>query len=335
MSGCNEKVERHPTATAPSASGEALPSAGVEPLAQDLGARVGIIATMLLWGAQYPLTHDLAERWDAYTMLLVRYPPAAILLLALAARRGSRLAAVLGSAPTRRWLVLGAFLSGFGILFTLGLSIGDPAACAVAAAVAPLTAAIVAWLLEGKRPERALLVSLALVVPGAVLASVQTSPSASGARGPEGVALILAAQVCWSLYSLTAQRWLPGNSQVAITGSTLLWACPFIALAWLLAGQNGLVRAEWMIAPLRDAAMFGVLTFGSLVLGVVLWNSGVRHLGLAFCSLHLNLIPIVAIIVGLTLGQFPRMEQVMGAVLVIAGVVHAQRSSAHHRRPAR
>lgn len=292
--------------------------------ASDHGARAGLLVAMLLWGAQYPLTHDLAARWDVYTMQLVRYAPGTLLLLYVAARRGMGLRALNALTSTLRWLSLGGLMAGFGLLFTLGLAIGDPASNAVAAAAAPLTAVIVAWAVEGRRPDRGFFIALGFVVPGAILASLGPGARAEGAHVAPGVALILLAQACWALYSIRSQDWLRGAPQIAVTAGSFLWSCPYFIAMALAAAHRGALHADWAAAPLRDAGIFALLTVGSLVLGVLLWNAGVRRLGLVYCALHLNLVPIVALGVGYALGYEPGAAQIAGAVLVIAGVASVQ-----------
>lgn len=290
-------------------------------------ARVGILGTVALWGAQYPLTHELAERWDPYTISLIRFPLGAAILLGFAAWRGDGLRHPPTEAPgLGRAMLLGAALSCFAALFTLGLAIGDPMTCAVIAAMAPLTAALVSWASEGKRPERALMLPILLVVPGAALASLELSAAAPARRTLEGAVLVLLAQACWSWYSIRAQHWLKGRTQIDITGRSLLYASPFLLGTFLLADGAGLTYADWRAAPLRDLGLFLLLTLGALVLGVVLWNMSVARLGVTASALHLNLIPVVAILVSLALGILPRPEQLAGGALVLAGVILAQRS---------
>lgn len=290
-----------------------------------MNARVGIILTVLIWGSQFPLVHDLAVRWDIYSMNLIRYPAGAVVLLLLAR--------LIGPAPTwptwvpwPRQALLGAAVAAFAIFFTLALALGDPVTNAVVAALAPVTSSLVAWLVDRSRPSTAVLTGLVLVVPGAALASVDLSDGAGQGGGTNllAVALMLGAQLCWAWYSLMAQRWLKGLSQIAITGCSFAWSVPYHLLAFAIASLAGVTFADWMVQPLTDAIGFLLLIFGALVAGVALWNLSVARLGLAVTALHINLIPVTAIAISYAFGITPRLEQLIGAVLVIAGIVVAQ-----------
>ncbi|MBI1384057.1 MAG: EamA family transporter [Rhizobiales bacterium] len=308
-----------------------------QPAANDLSetaARFAVVLTMVLWGSQYPLTHDLSQRWDIFTQIIVRYPIGTVVLIGLVLAMGGRANLAKAHAPSlARRLTLGLFITIFAVFFTLGLAIGDPVTNAIVAASAPLTATLIAWGLDGQRPSRAHILALSLVLPGAVLASLGAGKPATGATMVvEGALLLVFGQLNWALYSLLAQRWMRGASQVAITAISFLYACPFAIATYVVADFAGLTRHDWVTSPLWDAALFTQLTFGALILGVVMWNLSVSRLGLTLTSLHLNLIPVVAIAVGLALGIRPGIGQLAGAALVIAGIGLGQWLGARQRR---
>jgi drug/metabolite transporter (DMT)-like permease len=241
---------------------------GPEPESGDLGARLGILLTVVLWSSQCPLMYEMSARWDAYSMMLIRYCGAAALFLAL----------------DRLW------------------------------------------------PRARVFLALVLVVPGAALAAVDLSGFQARPADLLGACLILGAQASWAWYSLMWQRWLRGWSQVAIAGRSVSWCLPFVALAYGLASVAGATHADYHSAPVFDAAAFALLTFGAVVLGVLLWNHSVARLGLAVTAVHLNLVPVVAMVISYGLGVVPRPGQVLGTLLVIAGVLFARSPAARGRR---
>ena len=116
----------------------------------------------------------------------------------------------------------------------------------------------------------------------------------SGPGGPfalrGGEILIVGATACWAWYSLMAQRWLAGWSQLRITGMTIATGSVASVAIYLLAALAGL-------APLRpavpraalDMALFSWMTIGPVILGFFLWHYAVRKLGFVVASLFLNL----------------------------------------------
>ncbi len=112
-----------------------------------------------------------------------------------------------------------------------------------------------------------------------------------------GEVLILLSVICWSWYSTVAQRWCPDWSQVRIT---------FVDDGDLgrrhdraLFGAGGRGRGRRSRRPGRSAPIegFSLLWYivTVMVLGVVLWNAGVRAVGVVTASLYINLTPVVAI----------------------------------------
>lgn len=289
-------------------------------------ARLGILTTVCLWALQFPLVHRLAENWDPYSITALRYPLAAVILFAAQAMffRGP-----LPPTPLafHRKALLGASMALFGVLFTVGLAIGDPVSTAILSAVAPVTASLVAWLVRGDMPSRGVIVALFLVVPGALLATVDfAGETPRDAQDALGAFLVFLAGVSWSWYSLKAQDWLAGLPQVALTARSVLWCCPFVVLTFLVAHGLGVTYWDYQTAPVQDLQIFLIVTLGPMVVGVMFWNLSVSRLGLTVTALHLNLIPVIAMLIAYTQGSVPDLRQVVGMALVIAGVTIGQLS---------
>lgn len=71
-----------------------------------------------------------------------------------------------------------------------------------------------------------------------------------------------------------------------------------------------------------------------MVLGVVLWNAGVRAVGVVTASLYINLTPVVAIaILVLMQGAEPTTQQLLGGALVLLGIVYSEWRILQARRP--
>jgi len=159
-----------------------------------------------------------------------------------------------------------------------------------------------------------------------VLATYQPSAAGPGFELHGGEALILLASACWSWYSMAAQRWLRGYSQLRITGLTMLPGAVAAAGIYLLAAALGAADLPPAL-PVRglDLGLFAWMVAGPVVAGVFLWNYGVRMLGVVVASVFLNLAPVVAISITAALGTWPTAPQLVGGALVLGGVLAAQR----------
>lgn len=297
-------------------------------------AHLPILVTVTLWGFQLPAINALAERWDAATLNLVRYIVAAaafLVLLRLSRHPPSPSATRL---TARGGVGLGGLFAAFGMLYTLGAAIGDPVLLVTATAFMPVTASIVSWTLTGRPPERALLLALVPAVPGAILATPE--PSAGGEPGAHpaiGFALVLTAQVCWSVYSLALPRALPQAGPLARTRLSVLWSMPFHVAFWIGAWTLGIGRVEPGDALLVDALLIAAVALGPLVVGVMLWNRSVERLGLPLCALYLNLVPLVGAGIAAAFGTVPSGAQIVGMALVVLGMglAQARRRDGRHR----
>ena len=132
--------------------------------------------------------------------------------------------------------------------------------------------------------------------------------------------LLLHSTGCWCWYSVEAQRALAGMSQVQITFLTMIPASAVLTLAYLAAGLLGAAHLPMPKPTASDLAIFLYMGGAVAGLGVMLWNFGVQRLGVVIASIYLNLIPVVAVAISVAFGTRLRVEQLIGAILVLASV---------------
>ena len=294
-----------------------------------LGANLGLVATVLVWGTPIPLLDDILTRWDPVGMAMLRYAlsvPFLLLFLWLMQpgvyRPGRFLPAGIGWG---RLILLGALgPGGFALCFMVALATSNPITMAILSAAGPVIAGLVDWACYGERPARGIGLALLLAVAGGILASVELSELASGLAVEGGEPIMLIALVCWAWYSITAQRWMPGATQLHITTVSML------PTGFVMAGVYVAALALGWAAPLPadprldDTVLIAWIAASSIALGVLTWNLGVKRLGVVVASMYLNLIPLVAVLTAVALGVEPRIEQLVGGLLVVAGVLQAQ-----------
>jgi drug/metabolite transporter (DMT)-like permease len=275
---------------------------------------------MLFWGAQLPALYVLLETWDVFALSAARSAVAGtVLMVVLAWREG---VPRLGWDAWWRVGVLGGVgVGALSTLLTIGLANSDPVTAIVLQTAGPVVATLVAGFLYRVPLARGTGVALMLAVAGALLT---LWPKLQGAGGPGfrgGEILLLLGSFCWSWYSIACQRWLPGFSQLRITAVTLAVGAAWLILIFAVARALGAVGP-----PPRppDAGSYALLVFMAVMstcLGVFLWHSGVKALGLPTASLYLNLQPVVGVLLTLAVGVVPYWEQVVGGALVVLGIL--------------
>jgi len=214
-------------------------------------------------------------------------------------------------------------------------------------AAAPLLVALGARLFWGERMGRAMVAGLLLAIAGgAGLTLLGGSPGAGAkaANAPLGNAMEMGAMITAASYTLASNRlgrryspWsltalqLAGGALCFLPGRVLLVRSGWAGFPWAKPGlldgaKPGLLTGA---APVSPWTLVGVLAFlGSFVTLVAFggYNWALSRLPAARASLFLNLIPVVAVLLGsLLLGESLSVAQSVSAGAVIAGVFLGQR----------
>src|SRR5262249_25468659 len=153
----------------------------------------------------------------------------------------------------------------------------NPITAAILSASSPVVTAFVGWAAYRLPVPRRTIPGIVLTVIGC--AYVTYDPNLKGTpfdlRG--GEIFIIAAQACWAWYSITAQRWLLGCSQIRITTMTMVTASATLIGAYLIASSFG--AGQFPPAVPTTALDYGVfmwLAFVPVMIGNVLWHFGVN-----------------------------------------------------------
>lgn len=128
-----------------------------------------------------------------------------------------------------------------------------------------------------------------------------------------GDLMMLAAIVVWTIYSIIGKR-LKGVPTITATALSSAIASLLMAPFALYEGID--------IGALSPIAWTGIIyiTIFPSVCSFIFWNIGVRELGANKTAIFLNLIPVFTAIISWTLGNEITSAQIIGGLLVFAGV---------------
>ena len=287
-------------------------------------ANLGLLVVAFAWGSQIPVLTVLFEHWDPYFLAAARYVLAVPVLLLLWRVLEPRQFDLRGLLSLRVW-ILGTALGLFVPLYTLGVAHADPNTAAIIGSTGPVIAGLVAWIGFGQPIERSMWPAIVLALAGGVLATYEPGTNGNGFDIRGGEFLIILASICWTWYSLAAQRWLGAWSQLQISVITMVPAT-FVSIL-VYAGAILLNAAPWPVAPPRSALDVGLMLWMvamAVIAGLIFWNHGVRKLGIVITSLYLNFVPVFAILIVTLMGTPPRLVQLLGGALVLIGLVQSQ-----------
>jgi len=211
--------------------------------------------------------------------------------------------------------VIGVF--GFNASLFFGLKLTSPVNGGLIMGFNPaITALLTATLLGEKIQPRQWLgfaISLAGVVVIVCRGSLQQLLSMSFSTGD---LLIVLGCTCWALYSVIPKRFVKQLPTMLMTTSTIVvGAISLAVMAQLTAGDLFVVQSWPVIATVVAMSVFGS------VLAYIWWNQGIARIGAARAAIFVNLVPLFTAAIGVALGQSLSVAQLVGAALVIAGVI--------------
>lgn len=235
-----------------------------------------------------------------------------------------------GPRPRRsRWLAVIA-----GLLFAVDLVLWHYAIEHVGAGLGTVLGnlqvvlvAFVAWAVLGERPHWRVLSALPLVLGGVVLISGLVGTGAYGADPVLGVVFGFGTALAYAGFLLVLRA---GNTDLRRPAGPLFEATATAAVA--AAGAAFVLGDAAALVPSWPAhGWLAVLALSSQVLGWLLISVSLPRLDAAITSMLLMLQPVVAVGLAMVLlGEDPSALQLMGAGVVLAGVVLATTG----RRPA-
>ena len=287
---------------------------------------IGAAAAMSCVGSLTAVSATIAD-YPVFGGQAVRYAIAAVILLAvarLAERRSGRPAPRLTLRDLLFLTVLaGTGLAAFNVCIVFATRDTSPATIGTVIATVPIALAVVAPLLDRRRPAPIVVVSACVVASGAALAN------GLGSGTPRGLLLSLGALAGEMGFSLLAVPVLPRLGPLRVSAYSAALAVPMLALTGLVTDGTSMLR----MPTTSETLGFAYLTVIVTVIAFFFWYDAIGRLGADRAGLFAGVIPVSAVVttVALGLGR-PSTADLAGAALVAAGVVIGLRPA---RRPTR
>ncbi len=182
-----------------------------------------------------------------------------------------------------------------------------------------LIVGVVAWLVFGERPSRAILLAVPIVLVGVVLISGVVGAGAYGADPALGVILGVATALCYAGYLLIIR--LGGRDPRRPAGPV---AVATLSTA-IVAAAVGLVVGDLdLTPPLASLAWLALLGLTSQSLGYLFISMSLPRLPAVVTSIILLVQPVVTIgLAVVLLNEHPSIAQLAGVVLVVGGIAVA------------
>jgi drug/metabolite transporter (DMT)-like permease len=271
-----------------------------------------LIGAMVLWGGTYVITRWALEGAGPFSVLWLRLTIAAIVLIPFARRQGF----VFRHVFDLRLIAFGVT----GMILHLGFEIvglrftsASSAALVIATAPAVTAAFSIAFLGERLTPARWAGIGASIVGVVLVTGGMETGGYPLGWLGN---LLVFGGVVMWAVYTVQGKKvslHLPAIvTTTSATISAALFALPLAGAEVALSGAPSFdttsVAAVVYLGVFASAGAYG------------LWNHAIRHVEASVASPFINLVPVLGVGFALLLGETLSGVQILGGVVVAAGI---------------
>ncbi|WP_232668397.1 DMT family transporter [Pseudonocardia sp. TRM90224] len=260
-----------------------------------------------IWGASFLFISIALESFGPAVVAAGRTGGAALLLAPLAWRRRAALAG--------RWravVVVATFqLAVPFLLIGIGQRGVDSGLTGILISTQPIWMVLIAAGIGLGRPNA---LSVAGIVIGlAGVAALVGLPGAGAQADPAGIAMIMAAAVCYGLGMVLVRRLLPGVNPIAITGATM-------AVSTVVLAPFAVASLPAQPPTFSAVAALVVLAAVCTAAGFVIYNRLIGEVGAQRASLVAYLSPPFAVAYGATVLAEPvGVGSVVGLALVLLG----------------
>ncbi len=278
---------------------------------------------MVVWASGFPAGDLLLRQIEPLHVATLRMMLAAAFLLPLWLLTEGRADA--GRIAWGRVAVIGAI--GFGLsswFLNFAQSRTDGVTVAIIAAATPIVGIALECIFDGRRLSGRLVAGLVLALTGGIAAYAAGLGSLNLGFG----ALAMLASVV--LYCWGSRAAVVDLAEISPIGRAAL---PFIAAGLTMTalslaggGLGGAVSVAFHSPGFAAATL--LYGMGSIGLSQILWLQGVERLGIGIASMHFNAAPFYVMLIAYGLGGGFNGMQTLGALVVLAGVLVAQRGTA-------
>ncbi len=296
----------------------------------DLPAVTALTFAAVVWGGSIVFQKMALGSFSAVETSVMRGLGALVILVPLWwVQEGG--AVRIGRQDWATFALLGLGVLGNHLLTLFGLRYIGAAAAGVIIGASPAITAFLSSLILADVPFRAVAAGCALSFAGVALVSGGGAESPAGSNPVIGGLLVLLGLVSWALYSIGGRRVMETHSPLLVNWTTLLIS--LIPQLLLLPTDRKLFAAGSEPVPLSGWLALSYLVVFATALGQQAWLYGVKGIGPSRAGIFVNLIPVSALLLSaLVLGESIGPKEVIGIVLILAGVWLVNRQSARHIR---
>jgi len=280
-----------------------------------------LLMVVIFWGLNLAIAKLALAELAPLAFNGLRFCAAAILLGVIHFTRPHGPAIAPGDGA--RMLLLGLVgHTAYQLCFIEGIARTTAAHAALIFGLTPVLVSLLSLALGHERISPAHWAGTTLALGGVYVIIAGLPPREGPAPSLTGDLLILAATVCWAVYTVLSRTLLLTHSPLRITAVTMAWGAVFLAPVCI----PSILSQDWLSvsAVAWAATAYGILF--PLVFAYLLWYRSLRSVGSVRTAVYSNLVPLVGVIAGwILLGErlYPALG--LGAAAILAGIILTRR----------
>ncbi|HEY7283262.1 MAG TPA: DMT family transporter [Actinomycetota bacterium] len=273
-----------------------------------------LMFVVLMWALTFSTFKVAWRNVDPVAFTAVRFAATVVIALAVVMFAKSRVRPRRADLPT----IVASGLAGYfayQLLFILGLDRTTAVASAILVSTHPLFSVVFAWLLGRERPTRRQLLGIAVAFLGVVVFLRVWDAVGTATWGD---LLSLGAAAAFGAYGVINQPLSKRYPPRELMAYTLAVGGGLVALVGLPAA----VHQDWGALNATDWLIMLYAIVGPVYLAYALWNWAIHKRGIARTTPYGFAVPVVAAVLAVIfLGESLHPEQIVGGLLVVAGLV--------------
>jgi drug/metabolite transporter (DMT)-like permease len=288
-----------------------------------LSPELGLLLVVLFWAGNFTAAKISFSQLDPLAFTAIRFAlGAAVLWIVVRAVEGNR---PLPPHALRPLIILGVVGNTiYQFCFVEGLDRTTATKSSLILAGMPV---LVTWSAGMMGIERVTMRQKLAVLLATVGVAVVVLARGGGMDGGvrTGDWLLLVAVLFWAVYTLLLRHYNLKMSALQVTAWSVYTGTPGL----ILLGIPALLHTHWSTVTVAGWGGLVYSSLLSLVAAYVLWTRGIATIGASRTALYNTIVPLVATVIAMViLHEKPAITDLIGGVLIVAGVVASTRGGA-------
>lgn len=275
-----------------------------------------LLLALLAWSSSYAITRTVVATVPPILFAFLRFVVAILALLLISYTRKSPVQETMKG----KWgSILTLSLTGvtlYYVFFNFSLQQTSAAAGALIQGFIPISTAILAAIFLKEKLKPLQIVGIFISVAGVVLIGFTNQVDASGGNTIVGNLLMIAAVLCWAIYTVVSKKlasidpiWL--ITRLSIIGTVLLIPAVIVEMK----------EQSWPVITWQGWAAILYMGIFPSALGYIWFNSALKHISATQAGVLINMDPVVGALIAVAfLGEQVHIWQITGAALTLLGV---------------